>query len=52
VPICVTDKLYTDESVSEHDLEDAFSRFGPIIEIWLASYAPFYAFVKFKVCRM
>jgi RNA recognition motif-containing protein len=37
-----------DDSITEHDLEDMFARYGQIIEIWLASYAPFYAFIKFK----
>lgn len=32
----------------KRDLEDLFSKFGPLKEIWLASYAPFYAFVVFR----
>ena len=37
-----------DETVNQYDIEEAFGRHGTIDEIWLASYAPFYAFVKFK----
>ncbi|KAL1283006.1 RNA-binding protein [Trichinella pseudospiralis] len=28
--------------------QDAFSKFGKISEIWLATYAPFYAFIVYK----
>lgn len=38
----------SDASISERDIEDAFSKFGSISECWVATYAPFFAFVVFK----
>jgi len=29
-------------------LEKIFSKYGPLKEIWLATYAPFYAFVNYE----
>ncbi|KRX17618.1 RNA-binding protein Rsf1 [Trichinella nelsoni] len=37
-----------DDTITKADLEDAFSKFGKISEIWLATYAPFYAFIVYK----
>jgi len=37
-----------DENARKKDLERIFMRFGPLKEIWLASYAPFYAFVVYR----
>ncbi|VDK67528.1 unnamed protein product [Anisakis simplex] len=37
-----------DETVRAKDLEEAFGRFGKIIDIWVASYPPLFAFVVFK----
>ncbi|VDN87148.1 unnamed protein product, partial [Brugia pahangi] len=37
-----------DESVRARDLEEAFSRFGKLSEVWVASYPPLFAFVVFK----
>ena len=37
-----------DEHVRKKDLERVFMRYGPLKEIWLASYAPFYAFVVYR----
>ena len=28
-----------------------FQKYGPLLEIWLASYAPFYAFIVFQARR-
>merc|ERR1712059_140122 len=36
------------EECRKKDLERIFMKFGPLKEIWLASYAPFYAFVDFR----
>merc|ERR1712059_50326 len=36
------------EECRKKDLERIFMKFGPLKEIWLASYAPFYAFVVFR----
>jgi len=30
------------------DLERLFQKYGPLKEIWLASYAPFYAFIVYR----
>ena len=37
-----------DEECRKGDLEDLFMKYGPLKEIWLASYAPFYAFVVYR----
>ena len=37
-----------DEECRKADLEKTFMKYGPLKEIWLASYAPFYAFVVFR----
>ena len=37
-----------DEECRKADLERAFMKYGPLKEIWLASYAPFYAFIVFR----
>jgi len=34
--------------VRKKDLERVFMKYGPLKEIWLASYAPFYAFVVYR----
>merc|ERR1711988_1804962 len=36
------------EDCRKRDLEKIFSKYGPLKEIWLASYAPFYAFVNYE----
>merc|ERR1711973_973972 len=36
------------EDCGKRDLEKIFSKYGPLKEIWLASYAPFYAFVNYE----
>ena len=33
------------------DLERIFQKYGPLKEIWLASYAPFYAFIVYRARR-
>ena len=33
------------------DLERLFQKYGPLKEIWLASYAPFYAFIVYRSRR-
>ncbi|KAJ1372326.1 hypothetical protein KIN20_034460 [Parelaphostrongylus tenuis] len=35
-------------SISKRDLEKAFEKFGKVVDIWLASYHPFYAFITYK----
>ncbi|KAK6021890.1 hypothetical protein OSTOST_12430 [Ostertagia ostertagi] len=35
-------------SISIRDLEREFEKFGRVIDIWLASYYPYYAFITFK----
>ena len=37
-----------DEECHKADLEEVFMKYGPLKEIWLASYAPYYAFVVFR----
>ena len=37
-----------DEQCRKADLERVFMKYGPLKEIWLASYAPFYAFVVYR----
>ena len=37
-----------DEECRKADLERVFMKYGPLKEIWLASYAPFYAFIVFR----
>jgi len=37
-----------DGTVSERDIEDAFGKYGQLGEVWVATYAPFFAFVVFK----
>ena len=37
-----------DEECRKADLERVFMKYGPLKEIWLASYAPFYAFVVYR----
>uniref|UniRef100_A0A0N5B5J5 RRM domain-containing protein n=1 Tax=Strongyloides papillosus TaxID=174720 RepID=A0A0N5B5J5_STREA len=37
-----------DENVRKKDLEESFGKFGKIVDLWLASYAPFYAFVTYE----
>ena len=37
-----------DEAIRKDDLERTFMKYGPLKEIWLASYAPYYAFVVFR----
>merc|ERR1711963_538224 len=36
------------EDCRKRDLERIFSKYGPLKEIWLATYAPFYAFVNYE----
>merc|ERR1712029_832219 len=36
------------EDCRKRDLEKIFSKYGPLKEIWPASYAPFYAFVNYE----
>merc|ERR1711874_789485 len=36
------------EDCSKRDLEKIFSKYGHLREIWLASYAPFYAFINYE----
>jgi len=36
------------EDVRKADLEEVFMKYGPLKEIWLASYAPYYAFVVYR----
>jgi len=36
------------EECRKKDLERVFMKYGPLKEIWLASYAPFYAFIVFR----
>merc|ERR1711976_604437 len=36
------------EDCRKRHLEKIFSKYGPLKEIWLASYAPFYAFVNYE----
>ena len=40
--------LDINEDCRKRDLEKIFSKYGPLREIWLASYAPFYAFINFE----
>uniref|UniRef100_A0A0N4Z6E7 RRM domain-containing protein n=1 Tax=Parastrongyloides trichosuri TaxID=131310 RepID=A0A0N4Z6E7_PARTI len=40
-----------DESIKKRDLEESFGKFGKIVDLWLASYAPFYAFVTYESCK-
>ncbi|VDD87765.1 unnamed protein product [Enterobius vermicularis] len=37
-----------DESLRKSDLENAFSKYGKIDNVWLASYPPLFAFITFK----
>ena len=37
-----------DEDCRKADLEEVFMKYGPLKEIWLASYAPYYAFVVYR----
>ena len=39
------------EECRKRDLERLFTKYGPLKEIWLASYAPFYAFIVFRTKR-
>jgi len=36
------------EDCRKKDLEKLFMKYGPLKEIWLATYAPFYAFIVFR----
>ena len=36
------------EDCRKRDLERIFSKYGPLKEIWLATYAPFYAFINYE----
>jgi len=36
------------EDCRKKDLEEIFMKYGPLKEIWLASYAPYYAFIVFR----
>ena len=40
--------LDINEDCRKRDLEKIFSKYGPLREIWLASYAPFYAFINYE----
>ena len=40
--------LDLDQECRKADLERVFMKYGPLKEIWLASYAPFYAFVVYR----
>ena len=40
--------LDLDQECRKSDLEHVFMKYGPLKEIWLASYAPFYAFVVYR----
>ncbi|KHJ48274.1 hypothetical protein D918_01542 [Trichuris suis] len=37
-----------DSSLTERDLNDAFKKFGKLNEVWMATYAPYFAFVVFN----
>ncbi|MFH4975006.1 hypothetical protein AB6A40_001715 [Gnathostoma spinigerum] len=37
-----------DESIKKGDLEEAFSRYGSLDSVWIASYPPLFAFITFK----
>jgi len=37
-----------DDSIRRRDIEDVFSKFGKLEDIWLASYPPLYGFVVFQ----
>jgi len=39
------------EECRRRDLERIFQKYGPLKEIWLASYAPFYAFIVYQAKR-
>ena len=45
--------LYADINAEcrKKDLERLFQKYGPLKEIWLASYAPFYAFIVYRSRR-
>merc|ERR1712107_40219 len=36
------------EDCRKRDLEKIFSKYGPLKEIWLATYAPYYAFINYE----
>ena len=37
-----------DDSISRKDVEESFGRFGKLIDVWCATYSPFYAFVTYE----
>jgi len=37
-----------DSSVRRRDVEDAFTKYGRLTDLWVASYPPYYAFVVFE----
>jgi len=41
-------RMDINEDCRKRDLEKIFSKYGPLREIWLASYAPFYAFINYE----
>ena len=46
--ICISYVVDLTEEARKKDLEKVFMKYGPLKEIWLASYAPIYAFVVFR----
>ena len=40
--------LDINEDCRKRDLEKIFSKYGPLKEIWLATYAPYYAFINYE----
>uniref|UniRef100_A0A914Q924 RRM domain-containing protein n=1 Tax=Panagrolaimus davidi TaxID=227884 RepID=A0A914Q924_9BILA len=37
-----------DDTVSRRNVEDTFSKFGKLADVWVASYPPYYGFVVFE----
>ncbi len=34
--------------MTQRQIEDAFSKFGKLVEVWLARYPPWFAFVVYR----
>lgn len=43
--------IFAGSSASKQDLEDAFSYYGPIRNVWVARNPPGFAFVEFEDAR-
>lgn len=43
--------IFSGSSASKQDLEDAFSYYGPIRNVWVARNPPGFAFVEFEDAR-